>query len=103
MFSNLPILPALVAIPLIGALFLAFVSWLTREEGREQTEKNAPRTALLVSLIVLLLSIVLVIDFDPSNPDFQFMDQDPWLGGGSTRRCCAKLQVRQKDVNHASY
>ena len=82
MFSNLPILPALVAIPLIGALFLAFVSWLTREEGREQTEKNAPRTALLVSLIVLLLSIVLVIDFDPSNPDFQFMDQAPWLGGG---------------------
>ena len=82
MFSNLPILPALVVIPLIGALFLAFVSRLTRAEGREQTERNAPRTALLVSLIVLLLSIVLVFDFDPSNPGFQFVDEAPWLGGG---------------------
>ncbi|WP_298912273.1 NADH-quinone oxidoreductase subunit M [uncultured Algimonas sp.] len=82
MFSNLPILPALVVIPLIGALFLAFVSWLARGEGREQTERNAPRTALLVSLIVLLLSIVLVVDFDASNPGFQFIDETPWLGGG---------------------
>jgi NADH-quinone oxidoreductase subunit M len=82
MFSNLPILPALVVIPLIGALFIAFVSWLTREDGREQIERNAPRTALLVSLIVLLLSIVLVVDFDASNPGFQFIDEAPWLGGG---------------------
>lgn len=82
MFSNLPILPMLVIIPLIGALFLSLVSRLTSDDGREQIERNAPRTALLVSVIVLLLSIVLVIDFDTSNPGFQFVDEAPWLGGG---------------------
>jgi len=70
-FWNFPFLSCLGRVSVdLGPLFLAFVSRLTRENGREQTERNAPRTALLVSLIVLLLSIVLVIDFDPSNPGF---------------------------------
>ncbi len=82
MFSDLPILPILVAIPILGALFLAVMSRLTRADGYEQMERNAPRTALLVSLIVLILSIVLVFDFDASNPAMQFEDQAAWLGGG---------------------
>ena len=82
MFANLPILPALVVIPLIGAAFLAVISRLTGAEGRVQMERNAPRTALLVSLIVLVLSVVLVFDFDASNPGMQFLDEAPWLGGG---------------------
>jgi NADH-quinone oxidoreductase subunit M len=81
-FSDLPILPILVAIPILGALFLAVMSRLTRADGYEQMERNAPRTALLVSLIVLILSIVLVFDFDASNPAMQFEDQAAWLGGG---------------------
>ena len=82
MFANLPILPILVAIPVIGAIFVALTARLSGESGREQAERNAPRTALLVSLIVLLLSIVLVVDFDASNPDFQFIEDTAWLGGG---------------------
>ncbi len=82
MFSDLPILPVLVAVPMIGALFLAVMSRLTGADGQSQLERNAPRTALLVSLIVLVLSIVLVVDFDASNPGMQFVDQAAWLGGG---------------------
>ncbi|MGB6229607.1 MAG: NADH-quinone oxidoreductase subunit M [Litorimonas sp.] len=82
MLSNLPILTTLIVIPLIGALFLAFISRLTRDDGRVQMERNAPRTALLVSLIVLLLSILLVIDFDASQAGFQYIDEARWLGGG---------------------
>ena len=82
MFSDLPILPVLVFTPIIGALFLVLMARLTREDGRTQMERNAPRTALLVSLIVLVLSLVLVIDFDTGNPGFQFVEDAQWLGGG---------------------
>ncbi len=82
MFAELPILPALTLIPIIGAAFIAFMSRLTKADGRDQMERNAPRAALLVSGIVLLLSIVLVGDFDASNPGFQYVDDVAWLGGG---------------------
>lgn len=81
MFSNLPILPIITVLPALGALMLAFVGRVTKDDF-DQLERNAPRVALLVSLFVLLLSIILVIDFDVSDPGYQFLDEAAWLGGG---------------------
>ena len=85
MFANLPILPMLVFIPVLGAIVLAAFARFSRRygaEGQGQVERNAPRTAMLVSLIVLALSILLVVDFDASNPGYQFIEDTEWLGGG---------------------
>ena len=82
MFADLPILSILTFVPLFGALLLVFVSRLAKAGQREQLEKNAPWVALLVSLVVFLLSLLLVIDFDPSSADYQFVEQTPWLGSG---------------------
>lgn len=82
MFEGLPILTTLILAPLFGAAILMVVSRFTKADGKEQLEKNAPRVALLVSGFVLLLSILLVIDFDTANAGFQFMEDVPWLGGG---------------------
>jgi len=49
-------------------------AFISDEAGKAQMEKNAPRVAFAVFL--------LVIDFDPSTADFQFVESTPWLSGG---------------------
>ncbi len=82
MFEGLPILTFITFLPLLGALTLVVISRLSNADAQAQIEKNAPRVALLVTGFVLLLSILLVFDFDRSNPAFQFIEDTPWLGGG---------------------
>ena len=48
--------------------------------GDEATvASNARWTALWTSLIVLVLSLVLWVKFDPARPGFQFVEEVPWL------------------------
>ena len=82
MLEDLPILSFITFIPLVGALMLAVFAWLGKESGREQLERNAPWAALVVSVAVLILSILMVWDFDSAEAGFQFMEDTPWLGGG---------------------
>ncbi len=83
MFSEFPILSAITFIPLAVALILIVASRVsTNQDAKVQIEKNAPQVALVASLFVLLLSVLLVWEFDPSTADFQFIEQTPWLGGG---------------------
>ena len=82
MFEGYPILSIITFLPLVGALFLMGVAKITREDGKAQIEKNAPRVALAVSVVVFILSLLLVIDFDTAKAGFQFMEDTPWLGGG---------------------
>lgn len=80
--DNLPILTILIIIPMLAALFLMFVSKTTREDGKAQVEKNAPRVAFAASFVVLVLSLILVAAFDPTSAEFQFTEDSPWLGRG---------------------
>jgi len=83
MFDNVPILSLIIFIPLIGACVLMITSAFASDgPGREQIEKNAPRVALAASIAVFILSILLVMDFDPTSAEFQFTEDTPWLGGG---------------------
>ena len=82
MLEDLPILSFITFIPLVGALMLAVFAWLGKESGREQLERNAPWAALVVSVAVLILSSLMVWDFDSAEAGFQFMEDTPWLGGG---------------------
>ncbi|MEO1469094.1 MAG: NADH-quinone oxidoreductase subunit M [Pseudomonadota bacterium] len=63
--------------PLIAALVL--VVFLRGED--EAAQLNAKRLALLATSATFLLSIPLLTGFDPSNPDFQFVEQGDWIGG----------------------
>ena len=69
-------------IPLMGALIIIFVAKIAKEDAKAQIEKNAPRVALFVSLVAFGLSLVLLYGFKPSDPDFQFVTEAKWLGGG---------------------
>lgn len=82
MFTGFPILSIITFIPLVAAIALVAMSRLARSDGQEQVAKNAPRVALAASLAVLVLSILLVINFDAADAAFQFTEDYAWLGGG---------------------
>jgi len=72
--AGFPILSLITWLPLIGCLVIMMV------RGDEQTvATNARWTALWTSLLVLILSLVLWVQFDQSDPGFQFNERVTWL------------------------
>ena len=72
--AGFPVLSLITFLPLVGALVIISV------RGEEEVvASNARWTALWTSLIVFGLSLVLWVDFDPSNGSFQFREMLPWL------------------------
>lgn len=71
---NFPILSVLTVIPLLGAAFIA-----TLRGDEAAIAKNARWTALWTALITFGLSLLLVANFDPNNPGFQFVERFVWF------------------------
>jgi len=76
--SHWPLLSLVTFTPLVGATFIL----MTRGE-ESVVARNARNIALWFSLIDLLLSILLWVEFDPNTSQFQFVEQASWvtLGG----------------------
>jgi NADH-quinone oxidoreductase subunit M len=64
-------------LPLIGAVVLLL--FLRGEDAVAQ--KNAKLLALFTTSATFVLSLFVLFGFEPSNPDFQFVEQTAWLGG----------------------
>jgi NADH-quinone oxidoreductase subunit M len=64
-------LTALIAVPALGALLVAFLP-----KGRDELAKY---TALGITLIVAVLTVVMAIRFDNGGPRFQFTEQHWWI------------------------
>jgi NADH-quinone oxidoreductase subunit M len=72
--AGFPILSLITWLPLVGCVVIMMV------RGDEETvASNARWTALWTSLLVLVLSLVLWVRFDPSDPGFQFNERVTWL------------------------
>ncbi len=69
-----PILTTLLLLPVVGALFLAIL-----RGSDEAAKQNARWIALWTSLVTFALSLVLLVNYDPSNSGFQFIEHHPWL------------------------
>ncbi len=72
--TSWPILSVVTFLPVAGALFIAFLG------DDEAGLRNARWVALWTTLITFAISLILVWRFDPSTPDFQFVEKAPWLG-----------------------
>jgi NADH-quinone oxidoreductase subunit M len=68
------ILSGILALPLIGALFILL---LPRES--EATKRNARWIALFATLITFLLSLIAWGRFDPAQPGFQLVEERDWF------------------------
>src|SRR3954466_5131025 len=69
-----PILSVVTFLPVVGALLI----YASRGED-EPARRNARWIALWTTLITFVVSLILVWRFDPSQPDFQFVEKAPWL------------------------
>ncbi len=69
--DTFPILSALILLPLVGA------AWILLAPGGTEAERahNARITALITTLIVFVLAVVLWLNFDYANGDFQFVEK----------------------------
>jgi NADH-quinone oxidoreductase subunit M len=69
-----PILSVVTFLPVVGAILI----YLSRGDD-EIAQGNSRWIALWTTLITFGISLILVWRFDPSQPDFQFVEQTPWL------------------------
>lgn len=74
-----PILSVTTFLPLVGALIV----YLSRGDD-EAARRNSRWIALWTTLITFAVSVLLVMRFDPSNADFQFVEKSAWLATGIT-------------------
>lgn len=74
-----PILSVTTFLPLVGALIV----YLSRGDD-EAARRNSRWIALWTTLITFAVSVLLVMRFDPSNADFQFVEKANWLATGIT-------------------
>jgi NADH-quinone oxidoreductase subunit M len=74
-----PILSVTTFLPMVGALFI-----MALRGDDEASRRNARWVALWTTTITFAVSLLLVWRFDPSSPEFQFVEKQPWLGGFSS-------------------
>jgi NADH-quinone oxidoreductase subunit M len=74
-----PILSVTTFLPLVGALIV----YLSRGDD-EAARRNSRWIALWTTVITFAVSVLLVMRFDPSNADFQFVEKANWLATGIT-------------------
>ena len=75
--DNPPLLSLTIAMPLFGALIIAWI----RDEDEAIVARNTRNVALWTSMITFVLSLFLWTGFDSSTPEFQFVERSPWIEG----------------------
>jgi NADH-quinone oxidoreductase subunit M len=73
--TSWPILSVITFLPLVGVLFIVM------QNEDEAGVRNARWTALWTTLFTFAMALFLLSRFDPSTPEFQFLEKWPWLGG----------------------
>ncbi len=62
---DFPILSMLLAIPILGILFMSLI-----RANNTNSERNLKQTALWISFLNFLASLLLLLSFDLNNPEF---------------------------------
>jgi NADH-quinone oxidoreductase subunit M len=71
-----PILSVVTFLPVFGALLIMLFA-----RGNDRFAKGTARwIAFWATLVTFAISLILVQRFDPSSPEFQFVEKYPWLG-----------------------
>ena len=75
--SSLPILSIIIFLPLVGVLLLSIIN-----SNSKSGERNLKHTALWVVCLNFIISIVMLANFDQSDPNFQFTENYFWINSG---------------------
>ena len=74
---SLPILSIIIFLPLVGVALLSLINSTTANG-----ERNLKQTTLWVVSLNFIVSIAMLINFDQSDPNFQFTESYFWLNSG---------------------
>jgi len=69
--------------PMIGVAAILILKMMAKPSQQAAVASQARWISLVATLATLALSVLLVAQFDKSNPDFQFVEQIPWFAGAS--------------------
>ncbi len=72
-----PLLSLTTFLPLVGVVFLLLING-----EKEVVERNARWVALWTTIATFAISLLLWINFDPTTPEFQFVEKAPWIAEG---------------------
>ena len=76
MISSWPILSITTFLPLCGAFFIILIS---KDSENKNSSFNVKSVALWTSIMTFLASLILLINFDFNNKDFQFEEISEWI------------------------
>ena len=76
----MPILSLITYAPLIGIAAIMVLRLFGKPEDAA-TVRAAKWIALVTTLATFALSVLLVAQFDPNQPGFQFLEEAPWFAG----------------------
>ena len=74
MILNLPILSIITFLPILGVLFLCLI-----RGDKDIVSSNSKLVGLWVTGFNFFLSILIYLNFDNSNPNYQFEEQYDWI------------------------
>jgi NADH-quinone oxidoreductase subunit M len=72
-------LSILTFVPAIGALVIALFRFTARPEDQALIDRNSRLVAWVATMVTLVLSIILVMNFDRDTAGFQFVHEIEWL------------------------
>lgn len=72
-----PILSTVTFLPLVGVLLILFI-----KDDSEAARHNIRNVALFTTVFVFIISLIIWIGFDSTNPNFQMVEKFNWLGNG---------------------
>jgi len=75
----MPLLSLITYAPLAGVVAILALKLFGQSETK--SAEASKWVALIVTLVTLALSVFLVMEFDPKNPGFQFVEEAPWFMG----------------------
>jgi NADH-quinone oxidoreductase subunit M len=78
--TEMPILSFVTFAPLVGVAGILALRFLSRPDD-PRTLHAAKWIALVTTLATFALSVLLVAQFNPNDPGFQFVEEAPWFGG----------------------
>ena len=73
--GNWPVLTIVTFLPLVGVAFMALI-----RGDDDLAKRNIRVIALLTTVVTFLVSLLIWVRFDPSNPGFQLEEKTGWLG-----------------------
>ena len=75
----MPLLSLITYAPLVGVAGILILRLLAKDEAR--SVEASKWIAFVTTLATLALSVLMLAQYDPSNPGFQFLEETPWFAG----------------------